>query len=407
MKLKRSEMPSAQHIMSSRQIFKYKDSAEDKGSYKARLVIKGFNNSNHYDLSETYADIRFMLAVANKYDFEVSQMDIKTAFLNGNLEKAVYMEILNGMLNKDKYKTEYVCKLEKALYGLKVSPRRWYKKFRICIERLNFEVSPFQPCIFVQRSRECMIIALLYVNDILIVGNDAASIEKLKKRLSEKFGIKDLGVVNKFIGHEIIRDRKNRVMYLQQCNTVIKIIKRFGMAECKPVNTLVITHNTGKKGVDQASEILGRKEIVPFREIIGSILYVINCSRPDICYAVNVMSHRKDKYILNNVIKLKRILRYLREILNLGLKYEGKTDLLDCFVDALLGVNDSEGKSTSSLLVQLFGDVIMCRTKRQRHVVLSSAEAEFIGISLVCKNWQHLEKCTGCVLGYKLTLFSY
>jgi hypothetical protein len=131
------------------------------------------------------ADFHFLLAVAQKYKLAIHQMDVKTAFLNGELENDVYMEIPEGVEGFEILRQKYVCKLNKALYGLRVSPRRWYEKFKETMLKLKFTVYPFQTCIFHWSNGKDLVIVGLYVDDILIIGNNNSKIKNLKQNLSQ------------------------------------------------------------------------------------------------------------------------------------------------------------------------------------------------------------------------------
>lgn len=195
--------------------------------------------------------------------------------------------------------------------------------------------------------------------------------------------MKDLGTPSTFIELEILR--RKGVLFIHQRKMVIKILKRFEMENCKAVSTPMITYDAEKKSVGVTSKIPERCTEFPFREIIGSLLYLANGSRPDIFYAVNFLSRRQTNFSEDEIIKVKRVLRYLRGTINLGLKYESKENELECYADASLGTNDCEGRSTSGIIVKLFGDVLFWRTKRQTYVAMSTAEAEFIAMSQACK----------------------
>ncbi len=307
--VKRDTVPQSTNIMTSRWLFKKKNGNMGGVIYKARLVIRGFRDSNFYDLTETYAPVARMihilllLSIANKYDLSVHQMDVKTAFLNGVLEKDAYMEIPDGLKNKDKYKKEYVCKLKKALYGLRVSPRRWYERFRDEMHLQNFEVYPFQACIFIWRMDGKIVIVLMYVDDLLIVGNYDSKITEVKEKLSKVFEMKDMGEVEKFLGLEVVRDRENKKMFIHQYQTILKILKRFDMLGCKPVNTPMVSRDAERKQ-GKCSELMTDQNIrnFPFREAVGSLLYLSGCTRPDIAFAVNTLSRRQDKYEYEDVV---------------------------------------------------------------------------------------------------------
>lgn len=390
--VERNAVPSDQPILTSRWLFKRKDAKNSVGIFKARLVIRGYADKNMYSRMEIYApvarltDIRFMLAVANKFSLTLYCMDVSTAFLNGRLDKKVYMEIPEGHKDVGRAKT-HVCEVKRALYGLKCSARKWFERFREAMVKLNFEVYPFQACIFKWRKGQHFVILLLYVDDCLLLGNHEHKLKEVKDKLSKEFKMKDFGEPTKFVGIEIVRDMRNNVMYLHQRTLIKKILKRFNMEESRPVKTPGITNEgEGKRSNKTNSEILlENQKHIPYREAIGSLLYLASGTRPDLSYVVNTLSRKQNNYTNADWVKVKRVLRYLRGTENLGLKYTGKGNQLECYADASLGTNDEKGKSTSGLIVKLFDDIIYWRTKKQTHVALSSAESEYLAMSLACK----------------------
>lgn len=394
----RLDVPKGVPIIKSRWVNKRKIEPNNKIRYKSRLVVKGFADKNKYDTTETYApvarisDVRLMLAVANKYDLDIRQMDVKTAFLNGELEKEVYMELPEGYECNENVKRKKVCKLKRALYGLKVSPKRWYEKFKSSMLRMNFKIYPFQSCLFSWRKGERFVFVLLYVDDILIIGNCENKIMETMKKLKGEYEMTDLGSPKKFLGIEIIRDRKNQRLFLSQRNFIENILKRFDMTQSVTVNTPMRTNEAEKKTNVKVNENNFKLESIPFRQAVGSLLYLANATRPDIAFAVNALSRKQSNYDENDWNKVKRVIKYLKGTISLGLLYEGKEDNVICYADASLGTNDEEGKSTSGYVIKIFGDLINWRTKKQSHVALSSAEAEFIAMSFACKDLVNLNE---------------
>ncbi|MBP1527254.1 MAG: hypothetical protein H9Q66_04970, partial [Spiroplasma ixodetis] len=394
-------------------VFKRKQEAKNAIRYKARLVIRGFMDKNKYDLSETYApvarltDVRFLLAVANKFKLQIHQLDIKTAFLNGELEKKVFMEIPDGYEGKEELNEKYVCELSKALYGLKVSPKLWYEKLRITIEKCQFSTYEYQPCIFMWRKEGKFVIMLIYVDDILIVGNSSSKINQTKDILNKEFEISNLGSPEKFLGIEISHDVENSRLMLSQREFILKMLKKFKMEECNPVQTPMVTAESEKKTTKNENIKIDENIIFPYRQAVGSLLYLANATRPDITYAVNLLSRKQSNFDLHDWLKVKRIFRYLKGTINLSLVYEGKGDNLECYVDASLGVNEETGKSTNGVLIKLFGDIIHWKTKKQSHVALSTAEAEYIAMSMAVKEIKSLNKMCDKLIKLQLTPIVY
>lgn len=267
------------------------------------------------------------------------------------------MAIPDSIENIDKRNN--VRRLQKALHGLCISPKQWYIK-----------LYPFQSCIFMWSNRGKIIFVLLYVDDILIVGNYLNMIEKCKLHLLNFFEMKDMGFPSKFVGLELTRVEKTIFINQKKINT--KILNKFGMSNCKPVSTpmVPVKQNSIQSYSDSKEKVLK----FPFREIIDILLYLATRSRPDIAFSVNVLRQRQSAFAEVDIVKVKRILKYLKRTLDLSLKIEGEGENIECYVDSSLDA-DFEGGSACGWLIIIFGDVIAYAVKRQRHVALSSAEA--------------------------------
>ena len=235
------ELPAGRKPIGSKWVFKKKMNVEGKvEKYKARLVAKGYSQVPGIDFGDIFSpvakvtSIRLLLSVAAAFDFEIEQMDVKTAFLHGDLEEEIYMKQPEGFMVKGK--KELVCRLKKSLYGLKQSPRMWYQKFDTYIRGLGFTRSKEDHCVYFKLIGDRVIYLVLYVDDMLLIGNDKEIIQDLKTQLFSKFDMKDLGAANYILGMEIKRDRANRKLWLNQRKYVETILQRFNMQDCKPVN---------------------------------------------------------------------------------------------------------------------------------------------------------------------------
>ncbi|MDV3181238.1 MAG: reverse transcriptase domain-containing protein, partial [Candidatus Phytoplasma australasiaticum] len=162
----------------------------------------------------------------------MEQLDVKTAFLHGELEEEIYMEQPEGFVVPGKER--YVCKLEKSLYGLKQAPRQWYKRFDSFMINQGYMRSQFDDCIYFQKFDDgSFIYLLLYVDDMLITSRNMSLIAKLKAQLSSEFEMKELGAAQKILGMEIWRDRHAGKLFLSQKKYVEKVLNRFSMENCK------------------------------------------------------------------------------------------------------------------------------------------------------------------------------
>nr|GEW61249.1 hypothetical protein [Tanacetum cinerariifolium] len=205
--------------------------------YKARLVAKGYTQTPGIDYEETFtpvADIRairILIAIAAYYDYEIWQIDVKTAFLNGYLNEEVYMEQPEGFVNP-KYPNR-VCKLKRFIYRLKQASRQWNKRFDDEIKKFGFIQNRDEPCVYLKASGSNIIFLILYVDDILIMGNSIPMLQSVKTYLGKCFAMKDLGEAAYIIGIKIYQDRSKRLIGLCQSAYIEKILKRYCMENSK------------------------------------------------------------------------------------------------------------------------------------------------------------------------------
>ena len=229
-------------------------------------------------------------------------MDVKTAFLYGNVEETIYVTQPTGFESGGKRK---VCKLKKVLYGLKQSPRVWYNTLAVFLIELGFKPIAADYSVFGDGTT----IIAIYVDDILLAGPDKQGIQRIKDKLYERFEMTDLGACHYYLGITVTRDRANRILRLGQAGYVQKFITEYGMWESKGTPTLMGTEKYQAAEEDfQATEA----SRTAYQSAIGSLMYAMLGTRPDIAYAVSVVS----RYGLNpnesHWKAVKRIFRYLR-----------------------------------------------------------------------------------------------
>ncbi|XP_058810842.1 uncharacterized protein LOC131675743 [Phymastichus coffea] len=386
------------NIIGSRWVLKRKIDSEGKTTFKARLVVRGFKDTNEYELRETYAPvsrlsiIRAAFAIIIKLDLEVCQLDVKTAFLNGELEEEIYMEIPDGLMLDKHTKENRVCKLHKAIYSLKISPKKWNQRFSTEVEKLGLQRDINEPCLFTYRKNGVMILLILYVDDILLAGNNSNKINEVKRHLSSVFKMKELGEPKEYLSIQITRDREAKQIMLSQSKYTKKVLERFNMNESKPQNTPMITRQVkarNNKNMEKAKQP-GKPEF-PYREAIGSLMYLANVIRPDIALAVNLLARKQSNPTIEDWIDVKRIMRYLRGSSDLGLIYRGVTENLEVFTDTSFRDN-ADSSSTSGMVARLFGDSVMWRSHKQSVINLSTCHAEYYAMSEACQEMISLDK---------------
>ena len=280
-----------------------------------------------------------------------------------------------------------VCKLRKSLYGLKQAPRQWYKKFDTFMLEHEYTRSTLDHCVYVKRYGDGdFIILLLYVDDMLVVGQDISKINKLKKELSKSFDMKDLGPASQILGMKIIRDRKTRKLWLSQERYIEKVLERFNMSNAKPVSSPPGAHF--KPSVKQSpsnekdAEHMRR---VPYASAVGSLMYAMVCTRPDIAYAVGVVSRFLSNPGKEHWEAVKWILKYLRGTSSLCLCFGSDKSPLVGYTDADMAGDVDHRKSTSGYLLTFAGGAISWQSKLQKCVALSTTEAEYIAVTEACK----------------------
>lgn len=376
------ELPIGAKALPCKWVFKVKtlaDGSVDK--FKARLVIKGFKQRQGIDYRQTFSPvakmqtIRSLLSIAASENMHLAQFDVSTAFLYGELEEDIFMHQPEGFEDG----SSKVCKLQRSLYGLKQAPRCWNKRFGNFLIKLGFKVSDADPCMFIRERGKEKLILVLYVDDGLVAGTNSQDIQTFLMELRSEFKIVTKEA-NYFLGLEI--EQNENYIKINQTSYAKKILERFNFTGCKPVSTPILKNpeveEVGKEG--KISQF-------PYRQAVGAIMYLMLGTRPDIAYSIGFVSRSLENPSEEDVVRVKRILRYIAGTINFGIKYKLNFNqgILECYSDADFGGCLKSGRSTSGVVISYAGGAISWLSQRQAMVATSTTEAEIVAANEAAK----------------------
>ncbi|KAL2239399.1 UNVERIFIED_CONTAM: Retrovirus-related Pol polyprotein from transposon TNT 1-94 [Sesamum indicum] len=379
------QLPKGKKVLQNRWVYRVKEESDGKKRYKARLVVKGFQQRYGIDFTDVFTPviklttIRLVLSMVAAENLELQQMDVKTAFLHGDLEEEIYMVQPEGYNGDD----QQVCRLKKSLYGLKQAPRQWYRKFDKLHARDRFD--------------EFFIILLLYVDDMLIAGSNVKEINRLKDQLSRKFDMKDLGEARQILGMKITRDKGIGKIWLSQSDYIEKVLCRFKMENAKSVGTpLGNQFKLSNSDSPQTDSERAKMRVTPYASAIGSLMYAMTCTRPNIAHAVGVVSRFMSNPGVMHWEAVKWILRYLRGTKDRALVFgKGKLTLFG-FVDAdFAGSDYDKRRSTTGYVFTYGGTAVSWVSKLQKVFTLSTTEAEYVAVTEAAKELIWLQHFLG------------
>lgn len=270
-----------------------------------------------------------------------------------------------------------VCKLKRSLYGLKQAPRCWNKRFKDFLLAHGFKNSDADPCLFIRKRNSKKILIGLFVDDGIVASTDESELKVFKEELEAEFKI-TAKPAKYFLGIEINQQPDGSIKISQGAYTR-KLLEQFGMSNCRPCETPIIKSEKETESDESPSEQVK----FPYRSAVGALMYLMTGTRPDIAYAVSVVSRKLEKPSNSDVVQVKRIFRYLKGSEDDGITYKpgGEKNSLVCYSDADHGGDRTTGRSTSGVVCIYSGGVISWQSQRQATVAISTTEAEIVAAS--------------------------
>jgi transposase InsO family protein len=406
------------NVVDNKWVFRSKYNAEGElVKRKARLVAKGYSQRPGVDFFETYSPVvrypsmRALLSMAAQHDWEVHHMDVKAAFLNGDLQETVYMRQPEGF--EVKGKEDWVCLLKKGVYGLRQGSRVWNEKAAKLLRRMCFTPLEADECVFVYRSEGRLAIVALYVDDMfLFVPRGSDLLAKLKVRLQKEFEMTDLGEVSEALGAEFTRDRKARTLTITQRRHVRGILERAGMTDCAAATTPLAAGTQLCLPEEGYKATAG--DTLRYQKAMGELNYLVSWARPDIAFAVSALS----KYCANpspqHFAGLRHLYRYLRGTQEQGITYRGAGDIetpptLSIYSDADFAACTDDRRSVTGYSVHMGGAAISWLSTRQSTTAQSTVEAEYMASAEAVKEaiwWRAFLRGLGRRLNAPTVLYS-
>lgn len=395
--------PDNRKVVGCRWVFKIKkDENGNTQTYKARIVAKGFSQTEGIDYDETFsavatsASLRLFLTKASRENLTVKQFDVTAAFLNGMLKEEIYMRPPPGYEEGN-----FVLKLEKSIYGLKQAANVWYNTLSTALHEIGFRQSKVDSCLHNRNSSTVYVIH--HVDDLLWVSDSFHLIDSLATVLGKSFELKGLGDVQHFLGLDIKRDT-NGHFSMCQSNYIDKIAKSHTLEGLKAQS---IPLAAGYYKLNQ-SKALPNNHV--YRSLIGSLLYVAVNTRPDIAAAVNILAQKTSEPSEADLAEVKHVLAYLLSTKHHRLQlYNKECDKIPLtgYSDADWGEDKHDRKSISGVLCLVYGAPIIWSSKKQHRVSASTTEAEYYAAGDTIRNliWlRNLLRDVGIIAENPITL---
>ena len=379
-------LPPGKKPLTSKWVFRTKVDGDGTSSEKARIIARGFEQVQGIDFQEIFApmicnkSLHTLLAIEACQDLEIHQLDLKTAFLNGTLKEDVYMVQPKGFENP--MFPHLVCKLHKTLYGLRQAPREWYEEIKLTFGSMGLISNAYDGAVFIGKIDEMVVIIGLYVDDMLVMAKTLSAVNQAKKLIASHYDIKDLGEVKFILGMRVSRNREKREITISQAEYIDKIVSKFDMSTAKPIS-LPIKRNLNlwpRENVSAAE--LDHLSLLPYRQLIGCMMYLMTASRPDIAFALGKLSRYLATYTERHWQAAKDVLRYLKGTRDISLTYNGRNGVIAWgMADSDFIDHDEDAKSTMGYIITVVaGGAVAWQSTLQSITAKSTAEVEYMAV---------------------------
>jgi hypothetical protein len=401
-------LPYGKKAIRSQWLFSIKTKSDGSiERYKSRLVILGNMQKFGINYEEVFSPVcrleslRIFLAICTILNLEIHQLDISTAFLHANLPDEVYMTQPEGTVVKGK--ENMVCRLHKALYGLRQSPRLFYELLHNYLVEIGFTRTRSDYCIYFRKGGDNKVTFLaVYVDDLSVGCNCMDTMAKIKEELKKRFKITDGGDLNFMLKMKVSRDRKNKKTFLSQAQYIKDMLKTFGAEGIRESSTPQVVGLVLEPGPVLTKE---QEKIsnIPYRNLIGTLMHLQRCTRPDISNAVRELSRFLNCYTKEHFSAALRILSYLKQTMNYGLVFDGENTeevIVQVYSDASFGNKELGRRSVTGFALMLAGVPVSYTSVCQKSVSISTLQAEIVACSEACRESQWIRNLLG-ELGFK------